>query len=87
MKPDSPELDEAQNRQRGLVIISALINFVDWLDCEDLLPEMSEYERGQLVVKFLKAHAEGENYFMQAEQIAGLLSQPFTKEGSDHEQS
>ena len=31
-------------RQRGLVIISALINFIDWLDVEDVV-DLPEKER------------------------------------------
>lgn len=68
--------------QRGLMIISALINFADWLDAQDLLVEQvsghaNERPRAQLILDFLKAHSEGENYFMQAEQIAEILGAPF----------
>lgn len=65
------------DQQRGLVIISALINFVDWLHAEDLIAVDNEQERARLVLKFLDAHSKGENYFMQAEQIAKILGSPF----------
>lgn len=66
-----------EDQHRGLVIMSVLINFVDWLDRKQLLPRLSETERGKLVLKFLDAHSKGENYFMQAEQIAEILGEPF----------
>jgi chemotaxis signal transduction protein len=65
------------NTQRGLVILSALINFVDWLDREDVIDIDDERERARLVIKFLNAHVEGENYCMQAAQIAEILGVPF----------
>lgn len=65
--------------QRGMVILSALINFVDWLDSEEIL-QLPEQERGELVKRFLDAHQTGENYFMQAEQIAEALGVPFEGE-------
>lgn len=65
------------DEQRGLTLISALINFVDWLYSDGLLPVEDERERAQLVLKFFDAHAKGENYFMQAEQIMEILGQPF----------
>lgn len=68
---------ELGNKKRGLVIMSALINFVDWLHSEGLLPIDDEHERAQLILKFLAAHSAGENYFMKAEQIAEILSIPF----------
>ena len=67
---------KAVDQQRGLVIISALINFADWLNAEGLL-DATEYDRGQLVLRFLAAHSAGENYFMQADQIAEMLGKPF----------
>lgn len=63
--------------QRGLTLISALINFADWLHAEGLLTVNDERERAQLVLKFFDAHSEGENYFMQAEQIMEILGKPF----------
>lgn len=65
------------NEQRGLMLISALINFADWLHAEGLLITSGERKRAQLVLKFFDAHSEGGNYFMQAEQIAEILGQPF----------
>lgn len=61
--------------QRGLVIFSALINFVDWLDLESegKILGRSEKDRCQLVLRFLAAHQEGQNYVMQPEQIAARL--------------
>lgn len=69
-----PDLDTVQ--QRGLMLISALINFVDWLDRERLLrPRLSDKERAKLVLKFFDAHQKGENYFLQAEQIVEILGE------------
>lgn len=73
------------DEKRGLVILSALINFVDWLNAQGVLvTNVSEPEaerlRGQLVLEFLKAHAESENYFMQADQIAEMLGAPFQEQ-------
>ena len=62
--------------QRGLVVMSALINFVDWLDAEGVLVTNVE-PRTKLVLEFLDAHSEGETYFMQAEQVAEILGIPF----------
>lgn len=70
---------EDTTRQRGLVIISALINFIDWLDREGKLT-VPEAERGKLVMAFLSAHQDGTNYFMQAEQIAERLGAPLEDE-------
>lgn len=71
------------SEQCGLMLISALINFADWLDSEGLLTELPEIERAQLVLKFFDAHQKGENYFMQAKQIMEILGQPFAKESTD----
>ncbi len=66
--------------QSGLMLISALINFVDWLDTQGVLvsnqpePRASRL-RAKLVKDFLAAHSEGENYLMQAEQIAEILGE------------
>jgi hypothetical protein len=68
-------------RQRGLVIISALINFIDWLDAENVV-QLPEKQRAELVLQFLRAHNDGENYFMQAEQIAEILGQPFQEDSN-----
>lgn len=65
---------------RGLMLISALINFVDWLDGEGLLKRLPDRERARLVLKFFDAHQPGENYFLQATQIAEILGEPFAKE-------
>lgn len=72
---------QLKDGQRGLVIMSALINFVDWLDAEGVVTT-TERGRGELVKRFLDAHQEGENYFMQAEQIANILGVPFSEEGN-----
>lgn len=72
--------EEQQSQQRGLTLISALINFVDWLDSEGLLKPMPEQECAQLVLKFFDAHSRGQNYFMQAEQIMEILGAPFEGE-------
>lgn len=66
--------------QRGLVVMSALLNFVDWLDNSKGVIHLPEKERGALIVEFLESHSEGENYFKQAEEIAERLSGPFKKE-------
>lgn len=73
----------SDDEQRGLTLISALINFVDWLDREGLLKSLSDRERARLVLKFFDAHQPGENYFMQAEQIMELLGEPFAKESTN----
>lgn len=67
---------------RGLVIISALLNFTDWMNKESKLSLMhySKKERGKLVREFLEAHSEGKNYFMCAEDIAKRLGVPFNAE-------
>lgn len=67
--------DDIDHLQRGLVVMSALINFIDWLDREQYLD--SRQERGEIVKEFLDAHQDGQNYFMQAEQIADALGIPF----------
>lgn len=72
--------EQQQQRQRGLTLISALINFVDWLYSDGLLSVEDERERAQLVLRFFDAHSRGENYFMQAEQIMEILSKPFQEE-------
>lgn len=73
------EIERLQStRQRGLVIISVLINFIDWLNSEGVV-QLSERKRGELVKQFLDAHQEGENYFLQAEQVAEILGVPFQK--------
>lgn len=72
-----------EDEQRGLTLISALINFVDWLHSKDLLAIEDERDRARLVLKFFDAHSEGENYFMQAEQIMEILGQPFSAEATN----
>lgn len=67
---------------RGLTLISALINFVDWLDRGGLLKSLPERERARLVLQFFDAHQHGENYFLQAEQIMEILGEPFVREES-----
>jgi hypothetical protein len=74
---DQPMSAPNANEQRGLMLISALINFADWLDSEGLLTELSETERAQLVLRFFDAHQKSKNYFMQAEQIVKILGKPF----------
>lgn len=73
----------SDDKQRGLTLISALINFVDWLDREGLLKSLSDRERARLVLQFFDAHQPGEHYFMQAEQIMEILGEPFAKESHD----
>lgn len=69
------------SEQRGLTLISALINFVDWLDREGLIDVPDETKRARLVTQFFDAHAKGENYFLQAEQIMEIIGAPFQEEG------
>lgn len=76
--------DEQQSQQRGLTLISALVNFADWLDSEGLLKSLPEQERARLVLKFFDVHTRGGNYFMQAEQIMEVLGTPFQGE-VDHD--
>ena len=68
---------EQNSEQRGLTLISALINFADWLHAEGLLITSGERKRARLVLKFFDAHSEGESYFLQAEQIMEILGKPF----------
>lgn len=72
--------EQKQQEQRGLTLISALVNFADWLHAEGLLSVNDERERAQLVLKFFDAHSRGENYFMQADQIMEILGQPFQEQ-------
>jgi len=66
--------------KRGMVIMSALINFVDWLSATELYPfTIEEKDKGMLVREFLASHSEGKNYFMQAEDIASRLEVPFKR--------
>lgn len=62
-----------EDQLRGLVIISALLNFVDWLNSQDYLTIYGEAERGKLVVSFLESHSKDKNYFLQASDIAKRL--------------
>lgn len=68
-------------QQRGLTLISALINFIDWLDREGLIDVPDEKKRAQLVTQFFDAHTKGEHYFLQAEQIMEILGVPFQEAG------
>lgn len=78
-----PEAQPADTqRERGLVIMSALLNFVDYLNAENIISQ-TETDRGQLVLRFLESHSNGENYFMCAEEIAERLCQPFQNSGSE----
>lgn len=86
--PTEQQTEARQDQQRGLAIMSALINFVDWLHAQGVLvtnvPEPKAAQlRGQLVLGFLNAHSEGENYFMQAEHIAERLGEPFREVDHD----
>lgn len=69
--PDSRE-------ERGLVILSCLLNFIDWMDEHDQtrIPFTKE-ARGQFVLKFLSSHSNGKNYYLQANDIAARLGIPF----------
>jgi hypothetical protein len=71
--------------QRGLVIMSALLNFIDWLGTQGVLvtnvPEVeAEQLRGKLVLEFLKSHSESDGYFKQADDIAKRLGEPFIED-------
>lgn len=68
-----------KQEQQGLMLISALINFTDWMASEKhpLVAGLSDMDRAMLVKDFFACHAEGESYFMQAEQIAKILGGPF----------
>lgn len=73
---------KADNTQRGLVIISALLNFVDWLHTPGI-PIGNKRKRGELVKQFLASHSEGKNYFIQADDIAERLGVPFAEVGKE----
>lgn len=62
-------------RERGLVIISALLNFIDYLNSQGLMV-LPEEDRGETVLQFLGAHSDDQNYFMCAERIAEQLGIP-----------
>jgi hypothetical protein len=64
------------HEQRGLVIISVLMNFVDWLDKENVIA-LSPKDRAGLVKLFLETHSGEKNYFLCAEDIAERLGVPF----------
>lgn len=68
-----------EEEQRGLVIMSALLNFADWLADEKILLA-NKSQRGQLVKRFLASHSEGKSYFLKAEDIAKRLGVPFKME-------
>lgn len=71
--PDSRE-------ERGLVILSCLLNFIDWLDInEQTSIPFTKERRGELVLEFLTTHSKGTNYYLQAEDIAARLGVPFGK--------
>lgn len=65
--------------QRGLVVMSALVNFVDW--CDKPICLLSKKERGKMVLDFLSQHSKEKNHFLQAESIAKRLAIPFKPNG------
>lgn len=65
-----------ENEQRGLVIISVLINFVDYLEKRRIITH-NETRRSELVREFLASHSNEKNYFMSADEIAKKLGVPF----------
>lgn len=65
--------------QNGLVIISALINFVDWMADEHILLA-NRHQRGEMVKRFLTSHSTDINYIKQADDIAKRLGVPFQSE-------
>ena len=81
MEPMTTEPVDA-NQQRGLVIISALLNFIDWLEAQDMLTvsPLAGQERAELVKLFLHLHSDKMGYFKQADEIAGRLGAPFERE-------
>ena len=62
--------------QRGLAIISALLNFTDYLESRRIITH-NEQRRGELVREFLEAHSKEHNYFRCADDIAQQLGVPF----------
>ena len=68
------------NQERGLVIISALLNFVDYLEKRSIITH-NEQRRGELIREFLESHSPENNYFMCAEDIAKRLGVPFENAG------
>lgn len=56
---------QTETQQQGLVIISVLLNFGDWLDGQCGFHD------------FLRGHSEGQNYFLQADDIAERLGVSF----------
>lgn len=67
-------------RERGLVIMSALINFMDYLESQGILTDLSPKTKGKIIKEFLESHSSKRNYFLQAEDIAERLSIPFKNE-------
>jgi hypothetical protein len=64
---------------RGLVIMSALVNFIDWLYDETDVIRSTESDGGQLVRQFLESHSDKRNYFVCADEITERLGEPFNE--------
>ena len=71
---NSPKDTDAE---RGLVILSALVNFIDWMDGQDVtrMP-FTKQKRGEIVLEFLKDNSDGRHCFKQATDIAARLGVP-----------
>lgn len=70
--------------ERGLVIMSALLNFVDYLNSQQLLI-IPEKTRGKLVIEFLEDHSDKRHCFRQATDIAARLGVPLGRPNNPDE--
>lgn len=73
---------EWRTQNSGLIIISALLNFADYLRDQHLLM-VSEQGGGKLVMKFLDGHSHEKTYLKKGEDIAKRLGVPFEEVGCE----
>lgn len=76
---------EDTDTERGLVLLSFGINFVDWLRDNDKYIPFDEKRRGNLVIEFMKSHSGKKNVFKQAEEIAARLGVPLGRPNNPDE--
>lgn len=77
---------EDTDTERGLVIISALINFIDYLDEKNQtrIP-FTKQKRGDIVLDFLQDHSDKRHCFKQASDIAARLGVPLGRPNNPDE--
>ncbi len=71
-----------RTQNSGLVIISAMLNFADYLRDKRLLI-VSEKGAGKLVKEFLEGHSSEKTYLKRGEDIAKRLGVPFEEVGGE----